>query len=227
MTYARPDRPRRRLRWRRRSSRTTGGCPALLDGRTACCGSGRSAAGPGRSTRRAASRPSSTRRCRMLWSADGHHRIAVDEKDGTSTIDAHATTDAVLATTTVKGLVSHLRWSPDGDRVVFTARPIGLRRRRPAEPLPLGPGRRRGPPMQLTDHRRRVRRRVAAARRRAGRRLSDARTSSTRSGSSWTRPLAACASAGTTATWASGRGSRCAAPARAHSAPARAACPAS
>jgi len=26
----------------------------------------------------------------------------------------------VLATTTVKGLVSHLRWSPDGERVVFT-----------------------------------------------------------------------------------------------------------
>ena len=56
----------------------------------------------------------------QLWSADGHHHIAVTEKDGTSTLTLSNGSDAVLATTTVKGLVSHLRWSPDGERVVFT-----------------------------------------------------------------------------------------------------------
>jgi hypothetical protein len=57
----------------------------------------------------------------LLWSADGHHHIAVSDKDGTSTLTLSNGAGAELATATIKGLVSHLRWSPDGARVVFTA----------------------------------------------------------------------------------------------------------
>ncbi|HEX5040370.1 MAG TPA: hypothetical protein VFW95_09565 [Candidatus Limnocylindria bacterium] len=56
----------------------------------------------------------------LLWSADGHHHIAVSDKDGTSTLRLSNGSGAELATTTIKGLVSHLRWSPDGERVAFT-----------------------------------------------------------------------------------------------------------
>jgi hypothetical protein len=56
----------------------------------------------------------------QLWSADGHHHIAISDKDGTSTLALSNGAGAELATTTIQGLVSHLRWSPDGERVVFT-----------------------------------------------------------------------------------------------------------
>jgi len=55
-----------------------------------------------------------------LWSADAHHHVAVSDKDGTTTLTLTNGSGAELAKTTVKGLVSHLRWSPDGERVAFT-----------------------------------------------------------------------------------------------------------
>jgi hypothetical protein len=56
----------------------------------------------------------------LLWSADGRHRVEVTADDGTTTLRLTNADDADLATTTVEGLVSHLRWSNDGERVVFT-----------------------------------------------------------------------------------------------------------
>ena len=56
----------------------------------------------------------------LLWSADGHHHISVSDKDGTSTLTLSNGSGAELAMTTIKGLVSHLRWSPDGEQVAFT-----------------------------------------------------------------------------------------------------------
>jgi Tol biopolymer transport system component len=38
----------------------------------------------------------------------------------TTTLSYLNASDVELATTTVDGLVSHLRWSPSGDRIVFT-----------------------------------------------------------------------------------------------------------
>jgi WD40 repeat protein len=56
----------------------------------------------------------------QLWSADGHHHITISDKDGTSTLALSNGAGAQLATATIAGLVSHLRWSPDGKQVVFT-----------------------------------------------------------------------------------------------------------
>jgi len=56
----------------------------------------------------------------VLWSASGRHRIALEVDGGTTTIRQTNREDADLASTSVEGLVSHLRWSPDGERVVFT-----------------------------------------------------------------------------------------------------------
>ena len=55
-----------------------------------------------------------------LWSPRGNRQVAATQAAGTSTLELRDDDDAVLATTSVEGLVSHLRWSPDGDRVVFT-----------------------------------------------------------------------------------------------------------
>jgi hypothetical protein len=56
----------------------------------------------------------------VLWAPDGRRRVAVSEDGGTSTLTLVDTAGETLATTTAEGLVSHLRWSPDGERVVFT-----------------------------------------------------------------------------------------------------------
>ncbi|HEU5326385.1 MAG TPA: hypothetical protein VFV59_10930, partial [Candidatus Limnocylindria bacterium] len=55
-----------------------------------------------------------------LWDSDGRHRITYSASEGTTTISLVERNGETQATTTVEGLVSHLRWSPDGKRVVFT-----------------------------------------------------------------------------------------------------------
>ncbi|HEX2883321.1 MAG TPA: hypothetical protein VHQ42_01990, partial [Candidatus Limnocylindria bacterium] len=55
-----------------------------------------------------------------LWSPKGNRRVVAEEADGTTTLSLLGRSDEVLATTSVEGLVSHLRWSPKGDMVVFT-----------------------------------------------------------------------------------------------------------
>jgi len=56
----------------------------------------------------------------VLVAPDGEHRIAFEEEEGETTLRYLSASDAELATTSVSGLVSHLRWSRSGDRVVFT-----------------------------------------------------------------------------------------------------------
>jgi hypothetical protein len=55
-----------------------------------------------------------------LWSPDGRRRVSASEDGGTTTFTLLDVDDETLATTTVEGLVSHIRWSPDGERIVFT-----------------------------------------------------------------------------------------------------------
>ena len=56
----------------------------------------------------------------ILWSPGGDRRVTVEEEGGTSTIALVDEEGDAIATTTADGLVSHLRWSPGGDRVAFT-----------------------------------------------------------------------------------------------------------
>ena len=56
----------------------------------------------------------------VLWSPNGDRRVTVEEEGGTSTITLVDEDGDAVATTTADGLVSHLRWSPGGDRVSFT-----------------------------------------------------------------------------------------------------------
>jgi hypothetical protein len=60
------------------------------------------------------------RRPPLLWSPDGRQRIAVNEDGGTTTLIRVDVDGRHHATTTVEGIVSHVRWSPDSERVVFT-----------------------------------------------------------------------------------------------------------
>jgi hypothetical protein len=60
------------------------------------------------------------RRLPALWSPDGRNRIAISETNGTTTL-THIDMDGdERGTATVEGLVSHLRWSAESDRIVFT-----------------------------------------------------------------------------------------------------------
>jgi hypothetical protein len=56
----------------------------------------------------------------VLWSPDGHSRIELNEEDGTTTLTLRNANARALASTDVDGMVSHVRWSPRSDRVVFT-----------------------------------------------------------------------------------------------------------
>ncbi len=55
-----------------------------------------------------------------LWSPDADRYITTAFEDGSSTITLLDQRDEEIVTHTVEGRVSHLRWSPDGERVVFT-----------------------------------------------------------------------------------------------------------
>jgi hypothetical protein len=56
----------------------------------------------------------------VLWSPDGDQRITLDFVDGVTTLGLVDVAQGQLATTTVDGRVSHVRWSPNGGRIVFT-----------------------------------------------------------------------------------------------------------
>ncbi|HEX2765208.1 MAG TPA: hypothetical protein VHR55_01010 [Candidatus Limnocylindria bacterium] len=60
------------------------------------------------------------RRPPLLVSPDGRQRIVASEDGGTTTLTRLDMDGVERASTTVEGVVSHLRWSPDGERVVFT-----------------------------------------------------------------------------------------------------------
>jgi WD40 repeat protein len=55
-----------------------------------------------------------------LWGPDGDHRIGLKLEDEVTTISLLDADDEPEASTTIDGRVSHVRWSPKGNRVVFT-----------------------------------------------------------------------------------------------------------
>jgi WD40 repeat protein len=56
-----------------------------------------------------------------LWAPDGSRRVGAGSDEGTTTLTLVDDESETLAETTITGRVSHLRWSPDGERLVFTA----------------------------------------------------------------------------------------------------------
>ncbi len=57
----------------------------------------------------------------ILWSPNGERRIVLTLTDGTTTITLHeGDSEQPVATTALDGRISHVRWSPTGDRVIFT-----------------------------------------------------------------------------------------------------------
>jgi len=55
-----------------------------------------------------------------LWSPDADRRITTAFGGGSSTVTLLDEADVEIIATTVEGRVSHVRWAPDGERVVFT-----------------------------------------------------------------------------------------------------------
>jgi hypothetical protein len=56
----------------------------------------------------------------ILWSPDGSKRITVGENGLVTTLAVVDQSGATSSRVTITGLTSHLRWSPRGNRVVFT-----------------------------------------------------------------------------------------------------------
>ena len=56
----------------------------------------------------------------VLWSPDATRRINAALVDGSTTITLVDKAGETIASATMEGRVSHLRWAPDGERVVFT-----------------------------------------------------------------------------------------------------------
>ena len=56
----------------------------------------------------------------VLWSPDGSRRITVRLSGSRSTISLLDASGATASAVAVTGVVSHLRWSPKGNRVIFT-----------------------------------------------------------------------------------------------------------
>ncbi|MDQ2935394.1 MAG: hypothetical protein M3R49_10550, partial [Chloroflexota bacterium] len=55
-----------------------------------------------------------------LWATDGTKHIELTESAGATALTLRNPDGSELARTTAKGLVSHLRWSPDNSQVTFT-----------------------------------------------------------------------------------------------------------
>jgi hypothetical protein len=55
-----------------------------------------------------------------LWSPDGSHRVAATVNGQVTTLSEVGQDGRTISRTTVTGQISHLRWSPRGNRVVFT-----------------------------------------------------------------------------------------------------------
>ena len=56
----------------------------------------------------------------VLWSPDGAHRIVASVSGNVTTLSELGQDGRSLSRTSVTGQISHLRWSPHGNRVVFT-----------------------------------------------------------------------------------------------------------
>ena len=56
----------------------------------------------------------------VLWSADGAHRVVASVSGNVTTLSELGQDGRSLSRTSVTGQISHLRWSPHGNRVVFT-----------------------------------------------------------------------------------------------------------
>ena len=56
----------------------------------------------------------------ILWSPDGRQRIVLSEKDGSTTLSRVDMDGTERGATTVEGLVSHIRWGAESERIVFT-----------------------------------------------------------------------------------------------------------
>jgi hypothetical protein len=59
-------------------------------------------------------------RAPILWAADGSHRIALAQNGSVTTLSELDQGGRTVSRTSVAGLISHLRWSPRGNRVAFT-----------------------------------------------------------------------------------------------------------
>jgi hypothetical protein len=57
----------------------------------------------------------------ILWSPDGTKRIAITQSGNQTTLSVVDATGKPSSSVFVSGLISHLRWSPGGNSVVFTA----------------------------------------------------------------------------------------------------------
>ncbi len=55
-----------------------------------------------------------------LWAPDGSRRVGAGSEDDTTTLTLVDADGETVAETTIAGRVSHLRWSPDGERMAFT-----------------------------------------------------------------------------------------------------------
>jgi hypothetical protein len=56
----------------------------------------------------------------VLWSPDGAHRIVATVSGNVTTLSELGQDSRSLSRTSITGQISHLRWSPHGNRVVFT-----------------------------------------------------------------------------------------------------------
>jgi hypothetical protein len=56
----------------------------------------------------------------ILWSPDGTHRVTPHEAGNNTSLRLRDRGDNVIATTGVTGLVSHIRWAPSSNEIVFT-----------------------------------------------------------------------------------------------------------
>jgi len=55
-----------------------------------------------------------------LWGPDGEQRIGTTYENGTTSIALLDEAGDEVVATSIEGRVSHVRWAPDGERVVFT-----------------------------------------------------------------------------------------------------------